>query len=127
MARATLDEDEKRIIRAVIHSDEKRRRRQQAKKETAFDRKATAAIAKAKEELDLGEVDQTIRETIIAKIYTSLLYNTPWELMGETYCCRSLFYAYRKQFCYLVALNLGIVEAPRQQAKRKEYQKQTKK
>ena len=74
MARATLDEDEKRIIRAVIHSDEKRRRRQQAKKETAFDRKATAAIAKAKEELDLGEVDQTIRETIIAKIYTSLLY-----------------------------------------------------
>lgn len=127
MARATLDEDEKRIIRAVIHSDEKRRRRQQAKKETAFDRKATAAIAKAKEELDLGEVDQTIRETIIAKIYTSLLYNTPWELMGETYCCRSLFYAYRKQFCYLVALHLGIVEAPRQQDKRKEYQKQTKK
>ena len=127
MARTTLDEDEKRIIRAVIHSDEKRRRRQQAKKETAFDRKATAAIAKAKEELDLGEVDQTIRETIIAKIYTSLLYNTPWELMGETYCCRSLFYAYRKQFCYLVSLHLGIVEAPRQQAKRKEYQKQTKK
>lgn len=127
MARATLDEDEKRIIRAVIHSDEKRRRRQQAKKETAFDRKATAAIAKAKEELDLGEADQTIRETIIAKIYTSLLYNTPWELMGETYCCRSLFYAYRKQFCYLVALHLDIVEAPRQQAKRKEYQKQTKK
>ena len=127
MARATLDEDEKRIIRAVIHSDEKRQRRQQAKKETAFDRKATAAIAKAKEELDLGEVDQTIRETIIAKIYTSLLYNTPWELMGETYCCRSLFYAYRKQFCYLVALHLDIVEAPRQQAKRKEYQKQTKK
>ena len=127
MTRATLDEDEKRIIRAVIHSDEKRRRRQQAKKETAFDRKATAAIAKAKEELDLGEVDQTIRETIIAKIYTSLLYNTPWELMGETYCCRSLFYAYRKQFCYLVALHLDIVEAPRQQAKRKEYQKQTKK
>ena len=127
MARATLDEDEKRIIRAVIHSDEKRRRRQQAKMETAFDRKATAAIAKAKEELDLGEVDQTIKETIIAKIYTSLLYNTPWELMGETYCCRSLFYAYRKQFCYLVALHLDIVEAPRQQAKRKEYQKQTKK
>lgn len=127
MARATLDEDEKRIIRAVIHSDEKRRRRQQAKKETAFDRKAAAAIAKAKEELDLGEVDQSIRETIIAKIYTSLLYNTPWELMGETYCCRSLFYAYRKQFCYLVALHLDIVEAPRQQVKRKEYQKQTKK
>lgn len=127
MARATLDEDEKRIIRAVIHSDEKRRRRQQAKKETAFDRKASDAIAKAKAELDLGEIDKSVKEIIIAKIYTSLLYNTPWELMGETYCCRSLFYAYRKQFCYLVALHLGIVEQPRQQGKRKQYQKQTKK
>ena len=65
---------------------------------------------RAKEELDLGEVEGNVREVIITKIYESLLYNTPWELMGETYCCRTLFYAYRKQFCYLVALHLGIVE-----------------
>lgn len=124
MARQTLDEDEKRIIRAVIHSDEKRRRRQQARKETAFDRKATAAIARAKEELQLGDVSDEVRETIIEKIYTSLLYNTPWEHMGETYCCRSLFYSYRKQFYYLVALHLEIIEKPRQQAK--EHQKRSK-
>ena len=105
-----LDEDEKRIIHAVIHSEKKRHYRQQLKKETEFDKKSVVAIAKAKEELDLGEVEGNVREVIITKIYESLLYNTPWELMGETYCCRTLFYAYRKQFCYLVALHLGIVE-----------------
>lgn len=109
MAKNTLDEDTKRIIRAVIHSDEKRRRRHQHKQATQFDKKATEAIQKAREELDLGDVDQEVSDYIINKLYTSLLYNTPWELIGETYCCRSLFYAYRKQFCYLVALHLDMI------------------
>lgn len=111
-----LDNDEKKIVKAVIHSDEKRQKRQQAGKKTPFDTKATAAIEKAKKDLDLGEVTEEVREIIIQKIYKSLLYNTPWELSGETYCCRSLFYEYRKQFCYLVAQNLGII---RQQAGKK--------
>ena len=122
MGRMTLDEDEKRIVRAVVHSDAKRQRRQQAKKETAFDRKATAAIEAAKEELRLGDVTPEIREAIIEKIYISLLYNTPWEYLGDTYCCRSLFYAYRKQFCYLVAVGLGIVEKQKDR-KKKQQQK----
>lgn len=109
MGRFYLDNDEKKIVKAVIHSDEKRQKRQQAGKKTPFDTKATAAIEKAKKDLDLGEVTEEVREIIIQKIYKSLLYNTPWELSGETYCCRSLFYEYRKQFCYLVAQNLGII------------------
>ena len=106
MGRFYLDEDEKKIVKAVIHSDEKRQKRQKAGKKAPFDTKATAAI-------DLGEVTEEVREIIIQKIYKSLLYNMPWELCGETYCCRSLFYEYRKRFCYLVAQNLGII---RQQA-----------
>ena len=89
------------------------RRRQKAGKKAPFDTKATAAIEKAKKDLELGEVTEEVREIIIQKIYKSLLYNMPWELCGETYCCRSLFYEYRKRFCYLVAQNLGII---RQQA-----------
>lgn len=116
MGRFYLDNDEKKIVKAVIHSDEKRQKRQQAGKKTPFDTKAAAAIEKAKRDLDLGEVTEEVREIIIQKIYKSLLYNTPWELSGETYCCRSLFYEYRKQFCYLVAKNLGII---RQQAGKK--------
>lgn len=116
MGRFYLDNDEKKIVKAVIHSDEKRQKRQQAGKKTPFDTKAKAAIEKAKKDLDLGEVTEEVREIIIQKIYKSLLYNTPWELSGETYCCRSIFYEYRKQFCYLVAQNLGII---RQQAGKK--------
>lgn len=116
VGRFYLDNDEKKIVKAVIHSDEKRQKRQQAGKKTPFDTKVTAAIEKAKKDLDLGEVTEEVREIIIQKIYKSLLYNTPWELSGETYCCRSLFYEYRKQFCYLVAQNLGII---RQQAGKK--------
>lgn len=116
MGRFYLDNDEKKIVKAVIHSDEKRQKRQQAGKKTPFDTKAAAAIEKAKRDLDLGEATEEVREIIIQKIYKSLLYNTPWELSGETYCCRSLFYEYRKQFCYLVAQNLGII---RQQAGKK--------
>ena len=106
MGRFYLDEDEKKIVKAVIHSDEKRQKRQKAGKKAPFDTKATAAIEKAKKDLDLGEVTEEVREIIIQKIYKSLLYNMPWELCGETYCCRSLF-------CDLVAQNLGII---RQQA-----------
>ena len=116
--RMTLDEDEKRIVRAVIHGDAKRQRRTGTRKETAFDRKATAAIKAALEEMDLGEAQEDIRQTIMDKIYKSLVYNTPWEYLGETYCCRSLFYAYRKQFCFLVAVHLGIAEKPKDKGKK---------
>lgn len=119
MGRMTLDEDEKRIVRAVIHSDQKRQRRKGARKETAFDRKATAAIDAAKKEMDLGEMSEEIRQTIISKVYESLLYNTPWEYLGETYCCRSLFYGYRSKFCYLVAFHLGMVEKDNRNKRRK--------
>lgn len=105
----TIDEDIKKIIKAAVHGDEKRRKRKSKGTLTEFDKSADRAIVKAKNEMDLEGFDEEARQHIINKIYTSLLYNTPWENLGDTYCCRRLFYEYRRQFMYLVALNMGMV------------------
>ena len=93
----TIDEDTKKIVKAIVHGDQKRQSRRRAGKHTDFDRKAAEAIKAAKKELPLEGTDPEVRRHIIDKLYTSLLYNTPWELLGETYCCRRLFYEYRKE------------------------------
>lgn len=108
MAYMTLDKDERRIVYSVIRGDLKRQKRIKSGKGTDFDTKVVEAIEKAKEEVDLGQVEKNIRDVIIEKIYVSIQQGTPWEMLGETYCCRSLFYSYRKRFCYLVAVHLGI-------------------
>ena len=117
----TIDEDTKKIVKAIVHGDQKRQSRRRAGKHTDFDRKAAEAIKAAKKELPLEGTDPEVRRHIIDKLYTSLLYNTPWELLGETYCCRRLFYEYRKEFCYLIAVHMEIIEpegGSRQQAGR---------
>ena len=106
----TIDEDTKKIVKAIVHGDQKRQSRRRAGKHTGFDRKAAEAIKAAKKELPLEGTDPEVRRHIIDKLYTSLLYNTPWELLGETYCCRRLFYEYRKEFCYLIAVHMEIIE-----------------
>lgn len=106
----TIDEDTKKIVKAIVHGDQKRQSRRRAGKHTDFDRRAEEAIAAAKRELALEGMDQTARRYVIDRIYKSLLYNTPWELLGDTYCCRRLFYEYRMEFCYLIAAHMGIIE-----------------
>lgn len=67
---------------------------------------------------------QSGSELLEAQIYPSFcnkadVPHTPWELLGETYCCRRLFYEYRKEFCYLIAVHMEIIEpegSSRQQA-----------
>lgn len=115
----TIDEDTKKIVKAIVHGDQKRQSRRRAGKHTDFDRKAAEAIKAAKRNCHWKEQIQRVRRHIIDKLYTSLLYNTPWELLGETYCCRRLFYEYRKEFCYLIAVHMEIIEpegGSRQQA-----------
>ena len=107
----TIDEDTKKIVKAIVHGDQKRQSRRRAGKHTDFDRKAAEAIKAAKKELPLEGTDPEVRRHIIDKLYTSLLYNT--------YCCRRLFYEYRKEFCYLIAVHMEIIEpegGSRQQA-----------
>ena len=106
----TIDEDTKKIVKAIIHGDQKRQSRKRAGRETNFDRMAEEAIKEAKKELPLEGMEETARRHVLTKIYSSLLYNTPWELLGETYCCRRLFYEYRMEFCYLVAVHMHIIE-----------------
>ncbi len=105
-----LDDDTKKIVKAIIHADAKRQKRKRAGRQTEFDRKAEEAIRAAKENMRLCGYDDNARQHMIGKIYESLLYNQPWEMLGETYCCRRLFYEYRKEFCYYVAEHLGIIE-----------------
>lgn len=77
----TIDEDTKKIVKAIVHGDQKRQSRRRAGKHTDFDRKAAEAIKAAKKELPLEGTDPEVRRHIIDKLYTSLLYNTPWELL----------------------------------------------
>ena len=77
-----IDEDTKKIVKAIVHGDQKRQSRRRAGKHTDFDRKAAEAIKAAKKELPLEGTDPEVRRHIIDKLYTSLLYNTPWGIVG---------------------------------------------
>lgn len=113
MKRYFLDYNEKIIIHAIVRNDSKH-----AGKQSAFRKKAHQAIEKAKDELNIGEMSDDIRRIIIDKIQQSIAYSQPWELMGETYCSRGTFYQYRKQFCFLIADNLGMIDAKRRNSAR---------
>lgn len=102
----SVDNDTKKIIKAIIHSDEKRKKRKKAGSQTAFDALADNAIKEAKAQLLEGVDDKEIRKHIVNKIHQSLLYNTPWECLGETYCCRRLFYEYRTEYIKLISVNM---------------------
>lgn len=98
-----LDKDIKKLVVDIIKGDEPRRRRVRRKNATEFDKKVQNAIAKAKADLDLGDMSAEIRTELIDKIVDSISTYTPWEKIGETYCCRQSFYNYRNRFIELVA------------------------
>lgn len=106
----TIDDDTKKIVKAIVHGDKKRKSRKRKGEHTDFDRRAEEAIKAAKRDFLLEGMDKEARRHIIEKIYESLIYNTPWEMLGDTYCCRRLFYEYRMEFCYLIAVYMGIIE-----------------
>lgn len=111
MKRFSLDYNERQIVCAAVRMDSR------TGKTSPFSRRAAEAIRKAKDDMDVGDVDPGIRGVIIEKVYHSIAYGTPWEHMGETYCYRGQFYQFRKQFCYLIAGYMGLTDARRQQAK----------
>lgn len=107
MKRFYLDYNEKQIIHAAVRLNRK------TANASDFAKRAADAIEKAKDDLDVGEMDAGVRDVIIDKIYQSIAYGQAWELLGETYCSRGMFYQYRKQFCYLVADNMGLIDSRR--------------
>ena len=113
MGRYYLDDDEKRIVRAIIHGDSKRRKRIQDGNASAFDRSAAAAVDKAIDEFTLTGITGQAREVITQKVIQSIADCTPYELIGETYCGRRQFYEHRRRFCHLVAVNMGILKRDR--------------
>lgn len=101
--------EEKQIVFAAVRIDSKAQRRGRSQ----FGRRAREAIEKAEEEFDIGDISPEIRKTIIEKIYQSIAYSQAWELLGETYCSRGMFYQYRKQFVYRIADNMGLIDSRR--------------
>lgn len=103
-----LDKNTKTIVRAIMRDQRQRERRRNTKQYTAFDKRADEAVKYAKRNIRLCGFEDKARNRIIDKICQSLQDNTPWELLGETYCGRRLFYEYRNEFCYHVAIALEI-------------------
>jgi hypothetical protein len=103
-----LDYNEKQIINAIVREDARDNARQ-----SGFRKKSASAIQRAKDELDVGDASPEIRKAIVAKVYQSIAYSQAWELLGETYCGRRRFYEIRKQFCFLIADNMGMIDDKR--------------
>lgn len=114
MKRFHLDYDEKQIVYAMIRTD-RRNFSRGIRSRSLFEKRAAIAIKKAKEDLDIGDTDPEIRKIIIDKLYQSAAYSQSWEQMGETYCSRGMFYQYRKEFMYLIADNMGLIDGRRRQ------------
>lgn len=110
MGRYYMDEDEKRIVRSMIRLDDKRRRGKLKRRVTSFDRKVQAAIERAEAQVDLGSAQGKGRDELMAKIRESIITNTPYERIGETYCARNTFYGYARRFQFLIASNMGLIE-----------------
>ncbi len=102
MGRYYLDEDEKRIARAIVRLDNKRTRKNR-KQATAFDKKAAAAVEKA-------NADINIDDELLAKVKQNIISGIAWEYIGETYCSRNTFYGYARRYLFYVARAFGIVE-----------------
>ena len=110
MKRYFLDYNERQIVNAAVRLDSRKRG-----KNSAFARKAAEAVARAKNDLDVGTISPDVRAVIIDKLYQSVAYGQAWEYLGETYCYRGQFYQLRKQFLFLVADNLGMIDTRRRQ------------
>lgn len=109
MKRYHLGYEEKQIVYAVIRMN----RKAGGEGRSVFLKRGAEAIAKAREEMEIGDAAPEVRETIIDKIQQSIAYSQPWEHMGETYCSRGTFYQYRKQFAFLVADHMGLTAGQR--------------
>ena len=110
MKRFFLDYNERQIVHAAVRIDSR------IGNPSSFSEQAAEAIRKAKDDMDVGDIAPDVRNVIIEKIYQSIAYSQPWERLGETYCYRGQFYQYRKQFCFLIAENMGLIDARRQQS-----------
>ena len=105
-----MDKDIKKVAVAIIKGDEPRRKRIRRKNATDFDVRVQQAINKAKIDIDLGNVTPKVRDELVEMIVRSISESIPWEMIGDTYCCRQSFYNYRNKFIELVAEYLELTK-----------------
>lgn len=109
MKKYNLSYNERTIVHALVRENARRG------VQSSFNRRGDAAIRHAKEELDIGDASPEVRDVIIDKIYQSIAHSTAWEYLGETYCSRGSFYQLRKQFCFLIADSMGMINKRRRE------------
>jgi hypothetical protein len=112
MKKFGMNYDEKQIVYAVVRMDRKNKEKGTGRT-AGFWKRGSEAIRKAEEDIDVGYASPEIRKEIVEKLYQSIAFTQPWELLGETYCSRGTFYSYRKKFCFLIADNMGMIDAKR--------------
>lgn len=108
--RYNLDTHTKAIVYVIIKDQPARDARKRKGRYTKFDKRADAAVTRAREQIKLRGYGKDVREQMIEKIQCSIRDNTPWEMLGEVYCGRRMFYEHRKEFCYYVAAAMDMVE-----------------
>lgn len=107
--RKALDREVKQIIKIMLKGDTERQRRIKAGRASDYDMRADKAIRTAGQKLTLPGYAPKQRDELISKLKISLANARPWEEMGETYCSRTSFYAFRKEFRCLIASYMGMV------------------
>ena len=105
-----LDKNTKALVKIIIKDQSGRDKRKSNGRYTAFDTRAQTAVEAAKDKIELQGFSNNARKHVIEKICQSLEDGTPWELLGETYCGRRLFYEYRKEFCFYVAEAMDMID-----------------
>lgn len=112
MGRYAIKGYEKNIVYSAVRLTQGHRPR------TEFEKRTAEAVAKAEEELSICADDPQARTFMTGKLRESIAYRIPYEEIGEVYCSRGTFYSYRKQFVYLIAQEMGLIHARRQQVKK---------
>lgn len=108
--RYTLDRGTKQIVMDIMHAVPERCARRRVGKSTEFDTMADNAIKYAEKDITLEDYTERERRNLLFKLRESLTYNIKWEDMEDIYCCRNVFYRYRKEYLYLVAKYLGMTD-----------------
>ena len=105
----TVDKGTKNIVKLLLTTIPDRNRRKKAGTYTEFDAKVDDAISKAEKDIKLEGYRGKERREMITKIRTSIARDIPYENIENTYCCRNVFYRYRREYSYLVAMHMGMI------------------
>ena len=84
---------------------ERRRIREADQKIKCKDPEAVRAMQRIDSQI-FAEYSESYRRNILEKIKINIRYDIAWEHLGDVYCGRRRFYAFRKEYLIAVAMEL---------------------